>query len=234
MGGICPICQEHVCGKNLTVEHAFTCPTGGMPTLRHNNLRDLTNRPHVWSMPKCVQSLNCSHCLRKYVLHGQSAKRQDGARVDVRRKGFWEWSQDAFIDVRVFNPFTSINCSQSHTATYQHHERENRRSYDQRICEVEHDSFIPLVFAATGGIGKAAHVTYQRLVSMLALKRDQPYSQLMNTITGLISFSLLKSQIRYIRGSRSTAGYAIKIPISVIASETRVPSTYTPMTFNYI
>ena len=31
-----------VCGKNLTVEHVFTCPTGGMPTLRHNDLRDLT------------------------------------------------------------------------------------------------------------------------------------------------------------------------------------------------
>ena len=42
MGSISPICRKCVCGKNLTVEHGFTRPTGGMPTLRHNEIRDLT------------------------------------------------------------------------------------------------------------------------------------------------------------------------------------------------
>ena len=31
-----------VCGKNQSVDHAFTCSTGGLPTLRHNDIRDLT------------------------------------------------------------------------------------------------------------------------------------------------------------------------------------------------
>ncbi len=31
-----------VCGKNLNVEHDLTCPTGGLPMLRHNDIRDLT------------------------------------------------------------------------------------------------------------------------------------------------------------------------------------------------
>ena len=31
-----------VCGKNLNVKHAFTCSTGGLPTLRHNDIGDLT------------------------------------------------------------------------------------------------------------------------------------------------------------------------------------------------
>ena len=140
--------------------------------------------------------------------------------------------QDVVFDVRGFYPFASTNCSQSLTATYQRHEKEKRRSYEQRIREVEqrirevkHGSFTPLVFAATGGMGMAAHVTHRRLVSMLAVKRDQPYSQLMNTIRCLISFSLLKSQVRCIRGSRSTAAHAMKIPVDVIASKGRVPST---------
>ena len=34
--------KECVCGKKLTVEHVFTCSTGGFPTLRHNDIRDLT------------------------------------------------------------------------------------------------------------------------------------------------------------------------------------------------
>ena len=31
-----------VCGKPFGVDHALICPTGGFPTLRHNELRDLT------------------------------------------------------------------------------------------------------------------------------------------------------------------------------------------------
>ena len=30
------------CGKTFTVEHALTCPKGGLPTVRHNEIRDLT------------------------------------------------------------------------------------------------------------------------------------------------------------------------------------------------
>ena len=31
-----------VCGKGFSVDHAMNCPTGGYPTLRHNELRDFT------------------------------------------------------------------------------------------------------------------------------------------------------------------------------------------------
>ena len=31
-----------VCGKHFTIEHAFNCPCGGFPSIRHNELRDLT------------------------------------------------------------------------------------------------------------------------------------------------------------------------------------------------
>ena len=32
-----------VCGKHLTIEHALSCPCGGFPSIRHNELRDLTD-----------------------------------------------------------------------------------------------------------------------------------------------------------------------------------------------
>ena len=31
-----------VCGKRFTVEHALGCPCGGFPSIRHNELRDIT------------------------------------------------------------------------------------------------------------------------------------------------------------------------------------------------
>ena len=30
------------CGKSFTVEHALSCPLGGFPSIRHNEIRDLT------------------------------------------------------------------------------------------------------------------------------------------------------------------------------------------------
>ena len=30
------------CGKSFTVEHALSCPKGGFPSIRHNEVRDLT------------------------------------------------------------------------------------------------------------------------------------------------------------------------------------------------
>ena len=46
--------------------------------------------------------------------------------------------------------------------------------YEQRIREVEHGTFSPLVFSSTGGMGRAAVVTYKRLASLIAAKRDEP------------------------------------------------------------
>lgn len=33
------------CGSTFSVQHALSCPTGGFPTLQHNEVRDLTADP---------------------------------------------------------------------------------------------------------------------------------------------------------------------------------------------
>ena len=55
-------------------------------------------------------------------------------------------------DVRVFSPSAPTNRSHQLKATYRRHER---RVYEQSVQEVERASFTSLVFAASGGMGKA-------------------------------------------------------------------------------
>ena len=43
---------------------------------------------------------------------------------------------------------------------YRRHEQEKKREYGDRVREVEHASFTPLVFATTGGMGKEATIFY--------------------------------------------------------------------------
>ena len=106
--------------KKLTVEHAFTCSTGGFPTLRHNDIRDLTAdlmaeiTSNVCTEPE-LQPLSGEN------LQGRSANVQEGACVDIRAEDFWERFQDAFFDIRVFNPFAPSNRTKSLNATYQRH-----------------------------------------------------------------------------------------------------------------
>ena len=57
----------------------------------------------------------------------------------------------AYLDVRVFNPFAVSNRRQSLPSVYRAQENKKKRQYSERVREVEHASFTPLVLSATGG-----------------------------------------------------------------------------------
>ena len=107
------------------------------------------------------------------------------------------------FDVRVFNPSASTHHDTQPITLYQRTEREKRRQYQERVCEVERVSFTTLVFATTGGIGSKASTTYKRLASLLATKRKESYSLTIAWIRAQLSFALLRSAVLCLRGSRS-------------------------------
>ena len=200
------------CGSQFSVQHALSCPKGGFPTLRHNEVRDLTAalmtevchdvcvEPHL--QPLTGESLD-----------GASAITTDGARLDVAANGFWGGRHErAFFDVRVFNPHAQSN-HQPIATCYRKHENTKKRAYEQRVREVEHGSFTPLVLSLTGGMGCAATVCYKRLASLIAQKRDQPYSRTMAWVRCCLSFALLRSSIQCIRGARSSIGQYGREPL---------------------
>ena len=103
----------------------------------------------------------------------------ENARVDICVRGFWGSAHghpSAFLDVKVFNPSAPSYRKTQPQACYSQHERAKKWAYEQRINEIEHGSFTPLIFSTTGGMGRAATVFYKRLASLLAEKRRQPYS----------------------------------------------------------
>ena len=59
---------------------------------------------------------------------------------------------------------------------YRKNELKKKRAYEERVREIEHGSFSPLVFSAAGGMGTIATVVYKRLASLLAEKQGRPYS----------------------------------------------------------
>ena len=214
------------CGSSFSVQHALSCPKGGFPTLRHNEVRDLTAKlmtevchdvcvePHL--QPLSGESLNAN-----------SAISTDGARLDVAANGFWGGRHErAFFDIRVFNPHAPSNGG-SIAKCYRKHENIKKRAYDQRVREIEQGTFTPLVLSSTGGMGAAATVFYKRLASMMAAKRDQAYSKTLTWVRCTLSFALLRSSIQCIRGARSSIGWAAREnfpPIDLVTSEASISS----------
>ena len=206
------------------MQHTVSCTKGGLPIHRHNDIRNVT----ASLMEEVSISTKTESVLQPHTgetLHGASANTQDDGRVDIKCKGFWNSRQDAFFDVRVLNPLASSNQNSTIDMTFRRHEREKKRIYEQRIREIEHGSFTPLVFSASGGMGPSTTIAYKRLATMLAEKRNQKYSQVMTWLRCRLSFSLLRSAITAIRGSRTSATRRVNTDqIDLAIAEGRIPS----------
>ena len=189
------------------MEHALSCPKGGFPTIRHNEIRDLTASLltevcHEVSIEPDLQPISGE------IFHRASTNIQDGARLDVAMSGFWGGRYErSFCDVRVFNPHAPSNRNSNLASCYRRHERLKKNSYEQRIRDIEHASFTPLIFSATGGLGNEAKTFYKRLASLLASKWDNSYSSTMAWLRCRLTFSLLRSSIRCIREPAHTQAF---------------------------
>ena len=92
------------CDNTLTVEHALSCSKGGFPTLRHNEIRDLTANLLTETCSEVCIEPNLQPVTPEQ-LSGATANTQDGARLDVSANGVWGGRHEkTYFDVRVFNP----------------------------------------------------------------------------------------------------------------------------------
>ena len=132
----------------------------------------------------------------------QTAKIENNARLDVNALGFWCRDQMAFFDIRVFDPVATSHAHQSLDAAHSKQENEKCRQYEDRILHVQHATFTPLVFTIVGGMSKCTKKFFSRLGEMLVEKRLQPKSIVSSWIRCRVSFSLLRSAVRCLRGTR--------------------------------
>ena len=125
------------------------------------------------------------------------------------------------------NPNASSNDSTTTSSAYRRYEQAKKREYDQRIREVEHGVFTPLVFSSTGGMGWEAATFYKRLANMISQKQQHPYPTVMGWLRCRLSFTSLRSTIMCIRGSRSSfhcPAHGAVMDITLATSEGQGPT----------
>ena len=146
-------------------------------------------------------SRNCCR-LRAKDLKEVTANKSSEARLDISARSVWITGQKAFLDVRVFNPLAGRYGSSNISKAYEINEKEKKRSYNERVQQIEQGTFTPLVFSATGGMGRECDRFYKRLCELLAEKRKEPIQQLTQWVRRKLSHSLMKLVGMCLRGSR--------------------------------
>ena len=69
---------------------------------------------------------------------------------------------------------------------------------------MEHGTFTPLIFTCFGGMSRECQRYYNRIAELISEKKDVMLSKTTNYIRTKLSFSLLRSIIMSIRGSRTS------------------------------
>ena len=111
--------------------------------------------------------------------------------------------EKVLIDVRIFNPNVASYQNLQPETCLKRHEQKKRCQYDQRVGEVEHTSFFPLVFTTSGRMGRSTMIVYKSLAHLLSVKRDKSYNHIIRSLHCCLAFALLRSAIMCLRGSRS-------------------------------
>ncbi len=75
--------------KSFDVNHAMICPKGGFPIIRHNEVRDIT----ADLLTEICHDVEIEPTLQPLIgekLSNRTANTEDGARLDVKARGFWD------------------------------------------------------------------------------------------------------------------------------------------------
>ena len=83
------------------------------------------------------------------------------------------------------------------------HEKEKKRLNGDRVIEVKHGTFTPVVFTTTGGTGKECGICHSRLAELISTKKVESYAKTISCIRAKMSFSLLRSALLCLRGSKT-------------------------------
>ena len=198
-----------VCGEMFTVNHALSCKNGGFVAQRHDTIRDLLTS-HISKVCRNVEKEPLLQPLDNEVFNRQSTVTSREAMLDMKAGGFWTPGVTAFFDVRVTHVNSRSNQGK-YTATISSQRARKReelkRKYSQRVMDVEMGTLTPLVFGTNGGMGLDCQNFLRTLANKLSTKNDEPYASVISWLRILLSFAILRSVDRCVRGSRYSSNH---------------------------
>ena len=171
--------------------------------MRHNNVRDFEAN----LLKTMHNDVEIEPALQEITNEKIPGNRNDEARPDIRAWGVWRPGQNAFFDIRLTNVNENANYQKHQTFEnlLKKHEKEKKWVYNNRIMNVEHGTFTPLVFPLAGGESPETSMFHKHIAQKYCQKNEEKYGKVLSLITGKLSFLILRSVLICVRGSRSVS-----------------------------
>ena len=186
------------CGQKNSVDHTLSCPNGGYTIMRHNYVRDLEGE----LMREVCRDVKIEPELLPVGEQEMGGNVSEKARLDVSGVGLWGEHERTFLDIKIFHPNCASYVNMEMGKACVHHQNVKKRNYRERVLNVEHGSFTPVIFTTSGGAGPEANKHHKRIAQLMALKKKEEYSQIIQYIRTRLRFNLLKSILVAVRGER--------------------------------
>ena len=209
------------CGASFNTQHALDCTTGGLRTIQHNEVRDVLAQCMREAGHTLVEVEPQLQELSGEAFEYKSANKEPDARSDIKCCGFWRPKRQAYFDIKVVSPFARSYVKMTPAALFKMAERAKIREYRERILEVEHGDFNPMVFTCTGGIAPQCHLVLKRLAEQLSKKQNIPQSVVSGWLRCRLSFALLRTTILCLRATRRKK-FVCDNNIELAVSESRI------------
>ena len=116
-------------------------------------------------------------------------------------RGIWREGQNAFFDARITNTNSEYQHHLTSEKIFTKHEREKKRQYNNRIMNVEHGTFTPLVFSVNGGMAKECLKFHKFVAEKIANKSGCRYEKVLSIIKCKLSLLILRASLMCVRGS---------------------------------
>ena len=142
--------QTCECGAANDIDHALICKLGGFVIMRHNNVRDV-EADFLRNMCKDVS-------VEPVLIQLTGMK-------NLQVEAIWKTMQDWIFLVEVFgrhcrkcftHPNAPTNRNRKLMPLLKTIENRKKVEYNDRVLQVEHASFTPLIFATNGAMGEEA------------------------------------------------------------------------------
>ena len=178
----------------------MNCKRGGFINARHDNLRDFFAK----LLEKVCNDVETEPHLQP--VGGQrfkpSVNISDEARSDVRARGYWRPGQDFYYDLCITNADADSQKERTVAAILRSKETSKKSQYNQRIMDVDHGTFTPLVLTIKGVMGHECEKFIKTLAEKLAKKKGERYEEIMRYIRIKVSFLVMKAALLCLRGTR--------------------------------
>ena len=220
--------REH---NPFTMRHALQCKTGGLITVRHDEiageLMDWAAKALTNSAVKPEPYIQLDHIAAKNSAKQPQPKKQtnnpptmppdlqptkDGERGDIVIRGLFQRGLESIVDVRVTDTDANQHCNQDPMKALATQEKEKKRKYLANCLE-QRRSFIPFVVSVDGMLGYEANNLIKCIAKKLADKWKFPYSVVCGLIRSRMSIAIARAAHLCIRGSRVSALRITRSPL---------------------